>query len=84
MIPDARFQWSMMRGQMMLNGRSLDDMHGVADDEKVKLGSLTTAQTIEYRHRSLLRLAPISFFNQRSTVGHRASVKISGTIEPMI
>lgn len=75
---------AMMRGRMMLNGRSLDDMHGVADDEKVKLGSLTTAQIIEYRHRSLLRPAPISFFNHRFTVGHRASVKMSGTIAPMI
>jgi FtsP/CotA-like multicopper oxidase with cupredoxin domain len=34
-----RIRPSMMRGRAMLNGRSFDDMQGVADDEKVELGA---------------------------------------------
>jgi FtsP/CotA-like multicopper oxidase with cupredoxin domain len=58
-----RIQPSMMRGRAMLNGRSFDDMHGVADDEKVELGATEVWELANDAPFGMLMAHPIHVHN---------------------
>jgi FtsP/CotA-like multicopper oxidase with cupredoxin domain len=68
-----RIQPSMMRGRVMLNGRSFDDMHGVADDEKVKLGTTEMWEFANDASSGMLMAHPIHVHNLQFRVLERTN-----------
>jgi FtsP/CotA-like multicopper oxidase with cupredoxin domain len=67
-----RIQPSMMRGRVMLNGRSFDDMHAVADDEKVKLGATEVWEFANDASFGMLMAHPIHVHNLQFRVIERS------------
>jgi FtsP/CotA-like multicopper oxidase with cupredoxin domain len=74
-----RIQLSMMRGRVMLNGRSFDDMHGVADDEKVRLDTTEVWELANDASFGMLMAHPVHVHNLQFKVLDRTGAATSNS-----